>query len=134
MSEHPFGGGRRRPARLWKAAALAAHHPYYLAGLLEAFREGENMSDAELAQYLGCPTEALPQLALCRRPEPSPPGFRSDVETIARRFGLDAKRLAHVVRTADFLLRAASAQGRPTRQLLAARELDADEDNGPQAR
>ncbi len=63
MSEHPFGGGRRRPARLWKAAALAAHHPCYLAGLLEAFREGENMSDAELAQYLGCPTEALPQLA-----------------------------------------------------------------------
>ncbi|MGI8912719.1 MAG: hypothetical protein ACR2JY_02830 [Chloroflexota bacterium] len=100
--------------------------PFFLASALMIYAESEAMDDQQLAAQLGCTTEALAPLRLCRRPRPEPPQFRQDVDVIAARFGLRADVLATAVRRADAVtaLRqvAEGAQG----TLVAARDRQGD--------
>lgn len=84
------------------------------------------MSDLEMAAFLQCREAALRDLALCRRPATSSPAFRSDVERIASYVGLDAARLAQILREVEAAaaLRAATVRSEQGVRglLLAARD------------
>ena len=82
-------------------AQRVRHDPFFLASALTIYAESEAMDDHQLAAQLGCSSESLVLLRLCRRPRPEPPHFRQDVDLIAARFGLRADALAAAVRRAD---------------------------------
>ena len=79
--------------------------PFFLAGLLADYADSESIDEAGLAAALGCDPEALTAIRLCRAPRPDRFGFREDVDQIAGRFGLDADRLAAVVRRGEAIRR-----------------------------
>lgn len=112
-----------------RLARRAETDPFFLGAALRTYAESEGLDDTGLGRALGCPAELLPRVGLCRRPEPTPPGFRRDVDRIATRFGLDRDALAHIVRRAnalDALRRPVSgAEGRSDGGMLrAARDRD----------
>ena len=82
-------------------ARRVSDDPFFLASVLTVYAESEAMDDEQLAAQLGCSTETLTPLRLCRRPRPDPPEFRQDVELIATRFSVRADVLATAVRRAD---------------------------------
>ena len=104
---------------LRRAAERAAQRPFYLASALLVYACAERLDDAALAARLGCELASLPLLLLCRRPGEGSV-FRADVEAIARRFALDAVRLARVIRAADALVSLGGAPPERTGGLLAA--------------
>jgi hypothetical protein len=106
-------------------AARARQEPYFLASVLEAFARGEGLDDAGLAGALGCRGEDLLLLRLCRAPRGDGPGFRADVDSICRRFGVEPGLLRHAVKRGRvWARRAAGGQGG---FLMAAR----DREEGP---
>jgi hypothetical protein len=84
---------------LRRAAERAAGRPFFLASLLLPYAAAEGLDDAGLAARLGCAPGDLARLLFCRRPREAP-DFRADVERIAEAFGLEAGRLATVLREA----------------------------------
>lgn len=92
------------------AAARAKNDPFYLSGLLEAYRQMERISQEDLARYLGCLPDVLPRIALCRRPDRT--RFRQDIQAIASKFAIQADRLANLVRAAEAYQAARAAQSR----------------------
>jgi hypothetical protein len=58
---------------LTHAARCSESIPTTIGYTLAAHRRRTGLDDGALAAYLGCPAEALPRLALCRRPDPSSP-------------------------------------------------------------
>jgi transcriptional regulator with XRE-family HTH domain len=108
-----------------RIAALARRvedDPFFLAAALKIYRESEQMSDNELAREIGCSTNALPLVALCRWPRSMPPAFQRDVEQIAARFGLNPAALAQVVRRAAALSALRDGPAAEAGLLLAARD------------
>ena len=114
---------------LRRAAERAGERHFFLAAALLPYARAEGLDDAGLAEHLGCTPGDLPALLLCRRPEGEGAMFRADVEAIAERFGLDAARLARVVRLADALV--AFGGGTAGGLLAAARDRDTCEGGGP---
>ena len=112
---------------LRRAAQRAGQQPFFLAWSLLAYARAEGLDDDGLAAALGCDPASLPALLLCRRPEGEGTMFRADVEAIAGRFGLDAARLARLIRTADTVVAWAGAATDQVGGLLAARDRDADD-------
>ena len=112
-----------------RAAHRASTRAFFLGSVLAAYAQIERLDDSALADLLGCRPAILPALRLCRRPATDPPTFRSDVEQIAERFGVDPVRLAEVVRLVDGIaaLRGASAGGEQD-YLAAARDRDDEPD------
>ena len=108
------------PELLRRAAARAGERRFFLASALLPYARAEGWDDATLASHLGCDHGDLPALLLCRRPTREGSGFRMDVERIAARFGLDAARLARVIRLADALETFATAAPDTSGGLLAA--------------
>ncbi len=88
---------------LRRAAERAAAHTFFLAAALLPYARAEGLDDAALAARLGCAPERLARLLLCRQPRPAPGAFREDVAQIAAAFGLDAPRLANILRQASAL-------------------------------
>jgi hypothetical protein len=76
----------------WLARRVAAE-PFFLAHLLAAHQQRHNLTDAQLAEDLGCPPENLTMVRLCRAPREGAEGME-DVRHVAERFGCDAARLA----------------------------------------
>ena len=116
------------------AASRASQNPFFLAGDLEAFRTHRNMQERDLARFLGCRSEVLPKLGLCRRPDPDSATFRSDVDRVAKAFGTQADRLVHLIRESDVLDaigRVPTAADRVSAEglLMAARDMDSEEPN-----
>jgi hypothetical protein len=112
---------------LRRAAERAGQHPFYLSSSLLAYARAERLDDAGLAASLGCDLDTLPLLLLCRRPSGGGAVFRDDVEAIAARFGIDASRLAALIRAADALVSLRDATTDRTGGLLAAaRDRDHD--------
>lgn len=110
---------------LRRAAQRAADRPFFVASDLAAYRELHQLGEEALAEFLGCPPEQLPRLALCRRPDPDTPEFRREVERIAEHVGARAPRLAQLLREVASLhaLRRADTRSRgSTGALLAARD------------
>lgn len=116
---------------LRRAAERAGQHPFYLASSLLAYARAERLDDAGLAACAGCDVDSLPALLLCRRPSGEGSVFRADVEAIADRFGLDAQRLAKLLRAADALVALGGAATDHAGGLLAAaRDRATDEGEG----
>lgn len=104
-------------------AARVATDPTFLAHALAEYARSESLDDAGLAAALGCAITDLAKLRLCGTPRSELEHFRTDVATIATRFGIDATKFAGVVRRGQSLarLRQARAPGEPG-FLLAARD------------
>lgn len=98
MADHSQHDLLRRAAQ--RAAETRAVH--FLAGPLLSFAASEGLSDDQLAEHLGCSPSDLPALLLCRRPQHGS-HFSEHAERIATRFGVDAARLADVLRLEDAL-------------------------------
>ena len=116
------------PSRLVaRAAQRAERQPFFLAGLLQIYRQLHQLSEMELAEFLDCTREELVRLALCGRPGPDAPRFRMDIERVAGYAGANPRRLARLVREAESsqeLARAGRTQAGRTRRgfLMAARD------------
>jgi hypothetical protein len=121
---------------LRRAAERAADQPFFLAGLLRAYAAAHKLDDAALAAWLGCATNDLPRLALCRQPGVAPADFRTDIEHLAQRFGLHAEQLAHLIREVEALqaLQRHPARTQHSRHVLrAARDRDEADDEDAEA-
>ena len=59
-------------------ARRAAQRPSFVAADLDIYTAIYEISEEELAQLLSCPKEALTDLALCRRPDPSKSSFKTE--------------------------------------------------------
>jgi hypothetical protein len=92
--------------------------------VLACYARSRKLDDRLLAEVLGCAAGDLVDLCLCRAPRADPAGFRADVERIAGRFGVDAGRLAEVVRRGQSLLVLQQQPTAPAGRLLAAREVE----------
>lgn len=106
---------------LKSAARQAQRETWTLGWSLSRLAELEGTSSRELATELNCDLVTVQWLFLCR--SPSGERFAQDIERIASRFSLDAKRVAGLVRRADAIAAlAASGQCAPQGMLLAARD------------
>jgi len=84
-----------------RAAERALERPFFLASVLEAYRQMNDMSSEEFARFLGCSQEDVVRLALCRRPIAHSPTFLSDIDHLARRFAFPGERLIQIIREVD---------------------------------
>jgi hypothetical protein len=106
--------------------------PRFLASFLAEYAQSEGLDESELARVLGCTREALTGIRLCRAPRSDAAGFREDVRQVAEQFGLDAVRLAEIIRQGEaFRLLRAGAVG-AAGFLMAARGRPEDSDSGPE--
>lgn len=117
------------------AAERAGHRPFFIAGDLGEFRSLHGFSEIDLAAWLGCAPERLPELALCRRPEPHGAGFRRDVQKISDYISISPERLAQLLREVDAVdaFRRSDASSRAPRRdgmLFAARDRIEDPASG----
>lgn len=112
-----------------RLAQRARGEPYFLAHVLEAHAVQAQLDDNGLAQALGCSLETLLQVRLCRAPGESAEDFRHDIETIARRFGLDPRVLANLIKKGRVAARLTQSRTTDTPgYLLAAREHEDDQE------
>lgn len=81
---------------LSRAIERASQRPFFVAGDLLTFQSLRHYDDDGLASFLGCAPEALPNLALCRRPDAADSRFHDEVGQIAAHVGADASRLAEL--------------------------------------
>lgn len=88
---------------LEKIAQRARNHPAYLAHVFAEYQQYNKLDNDSLATWLGCNSDVLPKLALCLRPAPTSENFSDILKMIAENFGLDAGRLATLVRQVDIL-------------------------------
>jgi hypothetical protein len=93
------------------AARRARGRDSFIASDLAVYQERHRLDEAQLADWLGCATRALADLALCRRPQANASSFRADVERIADHVGVRAEQLARLLRETGAIaaLRAAPA-------------------------
>jgi hypothetical protein len=110
------------PDPLEALAARATGEPFFLAWVLAAYASSEGLDDAGLAAALGCPTQELVMLRLCRAPRAEPQEFWDDVTRVAERFGLDPVRLAEVVKRGRVVRTFQQASPGVGGSLLAARD------------
>jgi hypothetical protein len=114
--------------RLLQAAAeRVADDPFFLAGALAPVIAAELLDEAALSARLGCVSENIAPILLCRRPRREPAAFRADIEAIARRFGANPLALAELVREADSLSAFAANRARQQNLLAAARDREPDD-------
>ena len=109
-------------------ANRVADDPFFLASALALYAQSEELDDAGLSRFLGCPMEMLPMVRLCRMPVGEMPGFQQDVERITLRFGLNADALAEAVRRGQVLQRLRLGSAAAPGTLLAARDPDAEKE------
>jgi hypothetical protein len=112
-------------------ARRAAQRPSFVAADLGLYTAIHEISEEELAELLSCPEEALTDLALCRRPDPSKPNFKTEVQRLASFVGCDGARLVQLLREVDTVntFRAAErSQGDADAGLLAAARDARDKD------
>jgi hypothetical protein len=102
--------------------------PFFLACPLRIYAQSEKLDEAQLAHRLGCPTDALIRIRLCRAPAGDAAAFQGDIERLAAEFHLDASVLIEAVRRGQALLRMRAST--PTQTLLAARDAEPSDDGG----
>ena len=119
------------PEWLKVAAQRSAQDPASLGYAFEQYRKHEGNSAEDLAARLGCSQEVLDELYLCRRPEQD--RFAEHVRMIGKRFAVDPRRLAAVLRRVEVLnVLPADGEGgivaRDAAYLLAARDHSGDDE------
>ena len=85
------------------AARRAGEEPQLLGYELREYRTLNNATEDDVATTLECSRETLVCLALCRRPDVSGPSFRAEIEQIALHCGVNAQKLAALLREVDSL-------------------------------
>jgi hypothetical protein len=121
------------PDWLKVAAQRSAQDPASLGYAFEQYRRHEGKSAEELAEMLGCSQEVLDGLSLCRRPERE--RFAEHLRMLGKRFEVDPRRLAAVLRRVEVLdVLPANGEGGPVVRddayLLAARDHSGDDETG----
>lgn len=119
------------PEWLKAAAERSAQDPASLGYVFEQYRKHEGKSAEELAALLGCSLKVLDELSLCRRPEQE--RFAEHLRMIEKRFAVDARRLAAVLRRVEVLdVLPTDGEGgaavRDDAYLLAARDHSSDDE------
>ena len=104
--------------------------PFFLAGTLRDFARSEGLDESGLANALGCTTETLALVRLCRAPEMD--RFRQDIDQIAARFRLDRELLARVVRRGQAILQMRRDTPADHGMLLAARDAEEPQPDLPE--
>lgn len=89
------------PIWLQRAALRSQAENWTFGHVFSRCHQHEGTSEDDLAVELGCTTDTLRWLALCRAP--SEAHFTKDLEQIAARFNVPSHRLAGLVRRADAL-------------------------------
>ena len=121
------------PEWLKVASQRSAQAPASLGYVFEQYRMHEGKSAQEFAAMLGCSLEALEGLSLCRRPEQE--RFAEHLRMIEKRFAVEPRRLAAVLRRVEVLdvLPADGEGGTAVRDdsfLMAARDHASDDETG----
>jgi hypothetical protein len=128
---------KRLTEQLLRHAALRARtRPDFLAGLLAEYQEINELDDAGLAGWLGCPEASLPRLALCLRPKDPAMRFQENLRQISEYTGVDGGRLAQLVREVEAVraMRGEADEDITPGLLMAARDReDADGPTPPDA-
>jgi transcriptional regulator with XRE-family HTH domain len=119
------------PEWLKVAAERSAQDPASLGYIFEQYRKHEGKSAEELAAMLNCSPKVLDELSLCRRPEPE--RFAEHLRMIEKRFAVDPRRLAAVLRRVEVLdILPEDEEGgsavRDDSYLLAARDRSSDDE------
>jgi hypothetical protein len=112
---------------LQRAAQRTSERPWSLGSVLDEFGRTEDMAREQVAEFLGCGVETLQWLAICRKPDADE--FVDDVRLIAKRFNLDASKLAQLIRRTESVAALSRAKVTEDGLLLAAR--DRDEEKKP---
>jgi hypothetical protein len=81
------------------AAHRARSHPAYLGWILRQYKELENRSEDDIAQFLGIAALDLRRLSLCLRPRTD--HFAEDVRQIGEKFQVEATTLAGIIRLVE---------------------------------
>ncbi|WNG39629.1 hypothetical protein F0U61_42620 [Archangium violaceum] len=120
------------PKWLKLAAQRSARYSWTLGHVFARYQESEGLSAEALAAELGCSPAVLEGLSLCRRPDEE--RFAEHLRIIAKRFEVDPRRLAAVLRRVEVLdaLVASPDAGEPVREdslLLAARDPSIKDDD-----
>jgi len=90
-----------KSALLARAAHRASLRPDFLGWVFSRFEETERQSEQKLAESLGVSARDFQSLRLCLRPRSE--SFALDVEQIARKWGIEAGRLAGMIRHVESL-------------------------------
>jgi hypothetical protein len=119
------------PEWLKAAAERSAQDPASLGYVFEQYRKHEGKSAEELAAMLDCSLKVLDELSLCRRPEQE--RFAEHLRMLEKRFAVDPRRLAAVLRRVEVLdILPADEEGgaavRDDSYLLAARDHSSDDE------
>ena len=96
--------------------------PFFLACPLRLAANSRKLDDRELAEKLGCSSEVLVQVRLCRAPAGDASQFQRDVARIVDEFKIDSGALIEAVRLGQAIF--AMRQDAPSNSLLAARDVD----------
>jgi len=83
---------------LRQAGLLAERDAGTVAAALASFRGRVGLDHTVVATWLGMNPTQLAALGLCGRPDPGSPAFSEAVGVLARRYGVDAERLAEALR------------------------------------
>ncbi|WP_224366239.1 hypothetical protein [Hyalangium versicolor] len=84
-----------------EAAERSAQDPASLGYVFAQYRKHEGKSAEELAAMLGCNMKVFDELALCRRPEQE--RFAEHLRMLEKRFAVDPRKLAAVLRRVEVL-------------------------------
>ncbi len=71
---------------------------FFIGSAFTEYRAMHSINSEMLAEMLGCTTEALTRLSLCRRPDDQAGNFREDVRRVAAFASCNAIRLLQVLR------------------------------------
>ncbi len=102
--------------------------PYFLSCFLTLHAKSEGLDEPMLARSLGCSTENMVLVRLCRAPGTEPAQFRKDIDEIATRFQLRQDSLIQAVRLGQALFHMSHPESTGTGTLMAARDLKKDSD------
>ena len=102
--------------------------PYFLSCFLTLHAKSEGLDEPALARSLGCSTETLALVRLCRAPGMEPGQFRKDTDEITKRFQLRPHSLVQAVRLGQAIFHMSHPESTETGTLMAARDLKNDLD------
>lgn len=84
-----------------RVLARVGSDPYFVGWALVAYQRTAGVDVAGLSGFLSCPLNALPRLALYKRPIVGTPRFLWEVARIAGRTGAHTNRLATLLEHAE---------------------------------
>ena len=83
---------------LKRMADLVSRDPFFMGWALAQYQAHYSMADQALAEWLGCDTERLVRLALCRAPSDQSRRFQADVRRVATYANCNADQLVSLLR------------------------------------